>query len=381
MQKEITEGIFYVGVTGDNAKSDFFVTSHVGTSYNAYLIKGEKTALIETVHGDFSDEFVQNIEEIIPISQIDYLICNYTGTEYIESVTKILERNPKIKVAATIPAIKNLKEMTNMTFNEYVVKNGARLELECDKTLEFVIAPCLPWQDTMLTYLCQQDIVFSGRMFASNTDFESVNDNAFEEYFSEILSPRSAFAENALGLISERNVKMILPSHGAPVTDDVQKKISQYYTLCKKEECAQIAVFCSADNKNTMSMAHEIVKTLREGDMSVSLYDIACPNAVKALNNADALVFGTPTINKNASKSMWRFLSEIDAVNAKGKPYFVFGSYGWSGEGCELVHRFLAQLRLRPFAKPLCAVFTPSDSELKNISDYTRRFLKSLENN
>lgn len=380
MQTEIIKDIFYVGAQGDNAKSDFFDSPPSQTAYNAYLIKGEKTALIETTHGDFADDFIQKIEEIIPLSQIDYLICNYTGTEYIESVIKILKKNPQIEVVATIPAIKNLKGMTNMTFNEHIVKNGEKLELGNGKTLEFMIAPCLPWQDTMLTYLPECGAVFSGRMFASKTAFDDASDSAVKDYYNEILSPRSAFVRAALKLMDEKSVKMIFPSHGAPVTDDAHRQITQYYDLCKKDACADIAVFCSEDNKNTARMAHEIVKTLRECNMSVSLYDINRKDAVNALNTADALIFGTPTINKNASKKMWQFLSEIDAVNAKGKPYFVFGSYGWSGEGCELVHRFLVQLRLRPFAKPLCAVFTPSDSELKNISDYTRRFLKSLEN-
>ncbi len=380
MQTEIMKDIFYVGVHGNRTKSDFFDKPLIDTSYNSYLIKGDKTALIETVHSDYAEEFIQKIEKIIPVSNIDYLICNYTGTEYLKSIEQILSKNSEIKVIGTIPAVKNLKEMTNMTFNEHVAKNGETLELGNNKTLEFLIAPCLPWQDTMLTYAHQNEIVFSGRLFASKTAFNACISCEREEYFNEILAPHRVFAGNAIDLIAEKTLKGIFPCHGSPVIKDVQENLKNYFALCRKEENVQVAVFCSEDNKNTMKMACEIVKTLKRCHMSVNLYDVNDKSAVKALNTSDALAFGTPTINKNASKAMWRLLSEADAVNLKGKPYFVFGSYGWSGEGTELVHRFLSQLRMKPFEKPICTVFTPSDSDLKHISEYTSRFADSLKN-
>lgn len=381
MQTEIMKDIYYVGVQGDKAQSDFFKAAPRNTAYNAYLVKGDKTALIETAHGDYAEEFLQKIEEIMPVSQIDYLICNYTGTEYTKSIVEILKKNPEIEVVATIPAIKNLKEMTNMTFNEHIAKNGAKLMLGSDKTLEFIIAPCLAWQDTMITYLHQDSVAFSGRLLASKTAFnDDMSDSAIADYYNELLVSHRAFVKNALDLIAERNVKNILPSHGAPHIGNAQEKIPCYYSLCEEESSVKVAVFCSGHHKNTMSMANEIVKTLRECNVGVFLYDPLDKNAVRALNTADALIFGTPTMNKNASKEIWQLLSEIDAVNSKGKPYFVFGSYGWSGEGCELVHRFLIQLRLRPFAKPLCSVFTPSGNDLKSISEYVRRFADSLKN-
>lgn len=380
MQTEIMKDIFYVGVHGDMAKSDFFDKPLLNTSYNSYLIKGDKTALIETVHGDYAEEFTQNIEDIIPVSQIDYLICNYTGTEYLKSIEKILSKNPAIKVIGTIPAVKNLKEMTNMTFNEHVAKNGEMLELGNDKTLEFLIAPCLSWQDTMLTYMHQSKIVFSGRLFASKTDFNAYITNEREEYFNEILAPYRIFADNAVNLIAERTPNGIFPSHGSPVTRDIPEKIQNYFGLCKQEKTVQAAVLCPVNNKNTMKIACEIVSTLKRYGVDAKLYDVEDKSAVIALNTSDALILGTPTINKNASKAIWRLLSEADAVNLKGKPYFVFGSYGWSGEGPELVHRFLSQLRMRPFAKPLSIVFTPSDSDVKHISEYAARFAERLKN-
>ena len=40
---------------------------------------------------------------------------------------------------------------------------------------------------------------------------------------------------------------------------------------------------------------------------------------ITALHSADALVFGTPTINRNAVKPVWDIISSIDLVNMKNK--------------------------------------------------------------
>ena len=369
--EKITQNILYAGVCGKNGTSDFFPKPP--EAYNAYIVRGEKTALIGMVHGDFADEFIQSIEKIIPVSDIDYLICNYTGTEYTKSVTELLKRNQKLEITATIAGIKNLKGMINTAFNEHVVKNNEVLDLGSDITLEFMIAPCLPWQDTMLTYFRQENAIFSGRVLA----FEGS-----EDYYKAVLSPYSAFVQNALELMIEKSPELVLPALGNIIKDNAETRIADYLRLCKKQENNTVSVFCPAENKNTLYMAQNIVNTLTECGIKSALYDTdySSEETVYAMNNSKALIFGTPTINKNASKELWQLLSQLDAVNAKNKPYFVFGSYGWSGEGTELVHRYLQQMKLRPFAKPLCTVFTPSSEDIDKILSYTRKFAETLQN-
>ena len=90
-------------------------------------------------------------------------------------------------------------------------------------------------------------------------------------------------------------------------------------------------------------MADTIAKTLNSCAFDVKEYDVAEINdeMITALHSADALVFGTPTINRNAVKPVWDIISSIDLVNMKNKPCFVFGSYGWGGEGIQLVYNHL----------------------------------------
>ena len=96
---ELKNNIFYVGVKDPTLRTfDIFMKTEYGTTYNAYLVKGEKTALIETAHEKLLDSYISNIEEIMPVSEIDYLICNHTEPDHSGSVKKILELNPDVEV-------------------------------------------------------------------------------------------------------------------------------------------------------------------------------------------------------------------------------------------------------------------------------------------
>ena len=148
--KQLKDNIYYVGVINPNLRVfDIIMKTEYGTSYNAYLIKGEKTALVETVHDRFSEHYFDNIKQITPIEDIDYIIFNHTEPDHSGSLMKLLKINPKIKVVGTTAAIKNLNAITNSTFESIPVKTGDTLDLGNDMLLEFIASPNLHWPDTI----------------------------------------------------------------------------------------------------------------------------------------------------------------------------------------------------------------------------------------
>ena len=206
---ELKNNIFYVGVKDPTLRTfDIFMKTEYGTTYNAYLVKGEKTALIETAHEKLLDSYISNIEEIMPVSEIDYLICNHTEPDHSGSVKKILELNPDVEVVGSIAAIRNLKEITNMTFKEHIAKDGAELDLGDGKVLKFCIVPNLHWPDTMVTYLESEKTLFSCDVFGAHYCEDAVVDEdiiyydkyekAMKVYYDCIVSPFNAFVVKAL---------------------------------------------------------------------------------------------------------------------------------------------------------------------------------------
>lgn len=376
----LKNNIFYVGVKDCS----------LGAYNNAYLVKGEKTALIDTVSEELSQSYISNIEEILPVKEINYLICNHSEPDKSGAVKRILELNPDIEVIGTIAAIKNLKEITNMNFNEHIAKNGTALDLGNGSKLKFCIAPNINWPDTMFTYELQSKTLFSCDMFSAyydcdvmdtDTDFNNY-EYALKSYYNRYFTPFGGFIQNAAEKISAFDVQLICTGCG-PV---IEKNISNIVETYKKwsnpnySDIKTVAVFYSSRYGSTAKMAAVIEKTLAEGGVNVKVFNELSVDLSETLNNSDALIFGTPTVNKNAVREVRDAIAQLNPICVKGKPYFVFGSYGWSGEGIQLVNDTLKLLKLKLFKKPFGVLFSPSDKDIEELTEYTEQFSGMLQN-
>ena len=155
---EIKNNVYYVGVLDKEIRVfDVIMKADYGTSYNAYLVKGnKKVALIDTVKNQFVDEYIANIEKYVKIENIDYLIVNHSEPDHAGSIEKILELNPNIEVCGTKMAIDFVRNIINFDFKSNVLTANDSIELG-DKELKFFAFPMLHWPDSMYTYL-KEDI-------------------------------------------------------------------------------------------------------------------------------------------------------------------------------------------------------------------------------
>ena len=101
----------------------------------------------------------------------------------------------------------------------------------------------------------------------------------------------------------------------------------------------------------------------------VNLVGTPLSEAAAAVASCGALLVGTNTINRDATKPVWDLLSSIDAINTK-KPAGAFGSYGWSGEAVPMVKARLEQLKFQFVGEGVKAVFLPTEEDLRRMEDY-----------
>ena len=149
---KLKENLWSVGVLNPSLRVfDIVMESKYGTSYNAYLLTGEKNVLIETVHTDYFEEYLDNIRQVIPVEDVDYLIMNHNEPDHSGSVAKLLAVCPKLQVLATKAGKKHLEDITNLSLPCRVVGAGDTLDLG-DRVLEFIPAPMLHWADSMFTW-------------------------------------------------------------------------------------------------------------------------------------------------------------------------------------------------------------------------------------
>ncbi|MBS7298409.1 MAG: FprA family A-type flavoprotein [Eubacteriales bacterium] len=388
---KLTDKIYYVGVKDPNLKVfDIIMDTEFGTTYNSYIVKGEKTALIETAHDKLCDEYIKNIEEVVAIKDIDYIICNHTEPDHTGALEKILRKNPDVTVIGTIAALKNLKRITNVPFKELLAKDGDTLDLG-GLDLKFIIAPNLHWPDTMMTYCESEKALFSCDVLGAHYCFDGVLDTditnkadyekAMQHYYNCIVSPFNSFVQKGLEKLAGLDISIVCNSHGPVLKEYIAEGLEKYqkWSAPVTNTPKKAAIFYVSAYGYTEKLAKTVFETLKQEGLDTKMFDLVVADKAevnKALHTADLVMLGTPTINRNALKPIWDIVSSIDVIAAKDKAFAVFGSYGWSGEGTVLINTTLKNLRLKTEDEPFKVVFNPTNADLADMKEFTLNFVK-----
>ncbi len=222
---ELKKGVFWVGAIDWDIREFHGYTTNRGTTYNAYLIKGEKTALVDTVKAAFFPEMISRIKSIQDPAKIDYLIMNHLEMDHSGAIPLFKELAPNAQIVATDYGSKGLLKHFPHDWPVQKVKTGHELSLG-GKTLKFLEAYMLHWPDSMFTYLLEDSILLSndgfGQHYASFQRFDD-DDGHFEgimeeaaKYFANILMPLAPLIPPLLKKVEKMRIpiEIIAPSHG-----------------------------------------------------------------------------------------------------------------------------------------------------------------------
>ncbi len=370
---EIKPGLHWIGSEDPDLRvfDDLFPTEH-GTTYNSYLLKGtEKIAIIDTVKGKRVDEFMDKIRSLVAPEAIDYIIANHTEPDHSGALGYLLEYCPNATVVCTTAAKNFLGNMLRKPFNSLVVKDGDTLDLG-GRQLRFIMAPFLHWPDTMFTRLEKENILFtcdtfgahfchSGKLF--NDEIEDFS-SARQFYFDCLMRPFKDKVLSAVEKIRHDVIDMICPSHGPIIRRDPWQIIQQYENWSKPTaQCKKIFILYISPHGNTEKMAEAVATGADMGGVEVISQHISHLNLAEVRNlmeEADALIFGIPTINRDIPKPMWDVLSCLSTVKLKNNLAGLFGSYGWSGEAGKMAEDRLKAMGLRLPIPMVKANFTPT---------------------
>ena len=396
---KIKDGIYSVGVLNPNMRIfDVIMRTEFGTSYNAYLITGEKNILIDTVHPQFFDEYLENIRSVVDPAKIDYIIMNHNEPDHSGSLAKLLEIAPQIKVFASAAGKIYLGPITNRAnLNVTAVKDGEIMDIGGGKTLKFINAPFLHWPDSIFTWMPSEKIVFTcdflgchycePRMFDNIVSYPKCFDSAFKVYFDAIFGPFKPYVQKGLAKLNELDAEYVCTSHGPILTKDGFLKTAKarydQWSRPAAHAVKQVPIFYCSAYGNTGKLAEKIAEGIRSvlKDAKVDVYDInECDiSELKAkMNDSDAFLLGSPTINKDAVPPVWAMACGIDAINCKGKPVSAFGSYGWSGEAVPGLVERLKALKMNVFEEGFRCRFVPSEAELTGAFEFGARFASQI---
>jgi flavorubredoxin len=355
---KIAKGVYSVGVIDWNIRDFHGYSTHLGTTYNAFLIVDEKIALIDTVKKDFSDQLIENISKIVDPKKIDYVISNHTEMDHSGGLPRVMHRVGEDKpLYCSKMGAKNLARHFSQKWNCHAVGSGEELSLG-NRTLTFLETRMLHWPDSMFTYLKEDKILFSsdgfGQHYAGHENFDDEVDDEImlhaKKYYANILLLYSPLILKLIDTVTELGIEidMICPDHGIIWRKDPGKIISAYAEWAKQAPKKKAVVVYDTMWHSTEAMADEIAAGIASEGVSVRPMHIRSSHRSEIMTevlDAAAVVVGSPTLNNQLFPTVSDFLMYMKGLKPINKIGAAFGSYGWSGEAVKMINSALEDMK------------------------------------
>ncbi len=396
MGKKITDKVTWVGKVDWELKrfhGDELSTSR-GSSYNAYLVRDEKVALIDTVWKPYDKEFVSRLKQEIDLKQIDYIVMNHNEIDHSGALPELMREIPDTPIYCTKKGEAIIRGHYHEDWNFVTVKTGDTLSLG-HTTLTFVEAPMLHWPDTMVTYMDSDQILFSNDIFGQHYASESLYDDAVEyadlmreaeKYYANIINLYSPLAARKINELLKLNlpIKMICPSHGVIWKTNPSAIVEQYLKWADAYQENQITIVYDTMWQSTRLMAEAIAQGIEEQDPDVT---VKVMNASKDDKNdilteifqSKAVLVGSPTINYGYSFAIAGLLEMAKGLKFKKKKAAAFGSYGWSGEAPKQIAAHLTEAGFEVVDEGVKLLWVPDEDGLKQCVEYGKRFADAVK--
>lgn len=355
--KKISDRIYYIGVNDfDKVLFEGLWPLPYGVSYNSYLVVDEKVALIDTVEAGFEEEFLANVHEAIGERAIDYLVVNHMEPDHSSLIAYMLEKYPSLQIVANAKTVPMLQGYYGTPQERILVmKEGDSLCLgSC--SLSFHMIPMVHWPETMVTWLAEEGTLFAGDAFGTfkAVDEEVIdNEDTFEEYrdemiryYSNIVGKYGTPVQAALKKLSGLEIKRICSTHGPVWETSIPQVVALYDKMSRYEVERGVCIVYGSMYGNTAAAADALAMELEARGIPYAIHDLACNNAgelgvsgaLRDVFKYDTIVVGSPTYNNGIFPPVETFMKALQARLIKGRRFFAFGSYTWSGASVSLLN-------------------------------------------
>jgi flavorubredoxin len=348
---KIKENVYWIGARDWNRRIfDALIPLPKGTSYNAYLIIGNKSkALIDTVNPGFEEELEEKIRSLIPLEDLDYVIMNHAEPDHAGAIPYIMKIASKAKLITSNKGAKMAQIYYNIPQERIIIiKDNDTISLG-DKTLRFIEAPMLHWPETIFTYLEEDGILFPcdffGAHLANGVYSDEIEDYLVhaQRYWGEIMMPFRIMAQKALEKIANLNINIIAPSHG-PIHRRPEIILNAYKRWAYGETNQKVTIAYVSMWNNTDTMVKQIADTLLSEGIEVTFHNLVVADIgdiAKDLVDSRAIVLGAPTVLGGAHPLAVYATYLLKALRPPIKFAIILSSYGWGGGAIRQIQEIL----------------------------------------
>ncbi len=389
----ISEKVWWVGAIDWGLREFHGYSTHRGTTYNAYLVMGEKPALIDTVKAPFVDEMLARVSSVVDPSKIKTIVSNHAEMDHSGGLPRVIAELKPERVYASVNGQKALDLHFRIGSLVTPVKTGDSVELG-GATLSFIETKMLHWPDSMFSYLKEDKLLFSQDAFGMHlaTDKLFVDQNSWDivqlelrKYYANILLPYSSQVLKLLEDFGKLNipVETVATDHGPLWRGEGIPRVLELYKAfaTQKPEPRAVVVYDTMWH-STEAMAISMADGVREGGASAVVMPLDASSRSDVANEilgAGALLVGSPTINNNMFPKTADVLNYLKGLRPKNLCGAAFGSFGWSGEAVAQVSEALKGMGVELLSEGIRVKYVPTDADLKSCFDLGVRVGEALK--
>lgn len=373
----VAENVYWVGAIDWPIRNFHGYLTSRGTTYNAYLVLGEKITLVDTVKAPFHAELMARIASVIDPADIDYIVSNHAEMDHSGCLAEVARAVRAEKVFASRMGVKALDAHFHGDVPLIEVADGEQLDLGGDKLSFFETKMC-HWPDSMVSYLHGRRLLFSqdafGMHLASVERFadelpEWLLEHEGAKYYANILMPLSKFVAKAIDKLGGSGLPLdvIAPDHGPVWRKDAGKIIGWYSRWAGRQARSKVVIIFDSMWDSTGKMAMSIADGLMTGGASVQVLPLEATHrsdVATEILDAAALLVGSPTINGQMFPTVADVLCYLKGLAPQGLVGMAFGSFGWSGEATKQVQDELTAMGVEQLAEPIRVKYVPTDEDL-----------------
>ena len=392
---KIVKDVYWVGAIDYDVRHfhGYSYTTHHGTTYNAYLIVGEKVALVDAVLGSFSDEMLSRISDIIDPEKIDYMVSNHTEMDHSGAIPDALKIMKNAKLICTPKAVDELMKHYPDGWDIHTVKTGDEIDLG-GKTLRFYEAPMLHWPESMFTYYVEEELLLPndafGQHYATEKRFADEVDQytlwkEAEKYYANILWPLSRMVQRKIEEVIELGlpIKIIAPSHGLIWRKDPLQIATRYLEWAKGERLQdKVVITWDTMWQSTTKLARAIAEGISSQGLTPLLRLI--PHSDRSdimaeLLEARGILVGSSTLHNDILPTVAPILSDFEVLKPRGKKAAAFGSFGWAGGAVKRIQEAMEKGKMELVMDPFTVKWVPTEAELNQAFQFGVEFAKKVK--
>lgn len=358
--KKLTESVYYVGA--DDKTLDLFEGQYVipeGISYNSYVIMDDKIAVMDTVDKRATDEWFQNLEEVLNGKEPDYLVILHMEPDHAANIEHFLNKYKKAKVVSnpkTFNMIPQFFEHLDLEGRKVVVNEGDELSLG-SHTLTFVMAPMVHWPEVMVAYEKKEKILFSADAFGKfgALDVEDEWDCEARRYYINIVGKYGAQVQALLKKAATLDIQKIFALHGPMLTENLGYYINKYdiWSSYRPEDEGILIAYASVygHTKQAAEKLREILEA--KGAPKVAITDLARDDMAEAVEDAfryDRLVLASVTYDGGIFPCMESFIAHLKSKNYQNRKVAFIENGSWAPIAAKKMRAELECLKNLAFA-------------------------------